>query len=270
VAGNFNADIHDLTQPRNQTLAACFAAHGLFDLLPHVLQRKNFQHNTTWYQVRQGMLYQSQCDYILSTNRRLFEMVGLCDPISYSTDHLMLRCRLPRQPTKCHKQYLCGRRQFPLKVPTLGPLTQADTLYQELKYLIHIPLPTPRSNPQQWMSATTFRLMDTRAALCRNKHHSCQEAGRLTRQIKQNLKADWRRQAEDAAWAIGDCLHTEEPDLQQAWNILKRWYRHATARQPQPSRADLVTVSTKYATLYTAESPSFPGPPIAVPWFDPS
>jgi hypothetical protein len=33
AAGDFNADIHDLTQLRNQTLAACFAAHGLFDLL---------------------------------------------------------------------------------------------------------------------------------------------------------------------------------------------------------------------------------------------
>jgi hypothetical protein len=264
VAGDFNADIHDLTEPRNRTIAACFAAHGLFDLLPHFRQRKNFRHNTTWYQIRQGMLYQSRCDYILSTDRRLFEMVGLRDPSSYSTDHLMLRCRLLCQPTRCHKRYLQGRRQFPLKVPNMGPLTQADTLYRELKSLIHIPPPTPRTNPPQWMSATTLRLMDTRAALCRNKHHSRQEARRLTRQIKQSLKADWRHRAEDTARAIGDCLHSEEPDLQQAWNILKRWYRHATARQPRPSRADLVTVSTEYATLYTAESPSPPGPPVPV------
>jgi hypothetical protein len=69
---------------------------------------------------------------------------------------------------------------------------------------------------------------------------------------------------EDAARVIGDCLHTEELDLQQAWNILKRWYRHATAQQLQPSCADLITVSTEYALLYTEESPSPPGPPVPV------
>jgi hypothetical protein len=262
VAGNFNADIHDLTKPRNQTVAACFAAYGLFDLLSHFRQWKAFRHNKTWYQVRQGTLYQSRCDYILGTDRRLFETVGLRDPRSYSTNHLMLRGRLLRRPTKCHRRYLHGRRQFPLKVPAMGPLTQADTLYRELKSLINIPAPTPRSNPPRWMSATTLRLIDTRAALRRNKHHSRQQARVLTGQIKQSLRLDWRRRAEDAAKAIGKCLHTEEPDLQKAWNILKRWYRHATARQPHPSREDLVTVSTEYETLYTAEMPSPPGAPI--------
>jgi hypothetical protein len=35
VAGDFNANIYDLTKPRYQTISACFAAYGLFDLLSH-------------------------------------------------------------------------------------------------------------------------------------------------------------------------------------------------------------------------------------------
>ena len=264
AAGDLNADITDLASPRNQQVAACLATHGLFDLLPHFRQRRSFRHNTTWYQIRQGTLYQSRCDYILGTDRRLFETVALRDPRSYSTDHLMLRGRLLRQPTKCHKKYLNGRKKFPLAMPPIGPYSQADTMYAELKASIHIPPRTPRSNPPQWMSANTLRLLDTRAALRRNKHHSRQQARVLTRQIKQSLKADWRKRAEDAAQAIGACLHSDTPDLQQAWNILKRWYRHATARQPKPSREDLTTITAEYTTLYTAETPSPPGHPIPV------
>jgi hypothetical protein len=55
---------------------------------------------------------------------------------------------------------------------------------------------------------------------------------------------------------IQACLNPEDPDLQGAWNIVKRWYRHATACQPHPAREDLQKVSNDYATLYTAEVPS--------------
>jgi hypothetical protein len=68
VLGDFNADVSDLTTPRNQTVSACFAAHGLFDLLPHFRQRKPFRHNKTWYQVTEGTLYRSRCDYVLGTD----------------------------------------------------------------------------------------------------------------------------------------------------------------------------------------------------------
>ena len=262
AAGDFNADITDLTLPRNQAVAASFAAHGLFDLLAHYRQRKRHRHLQTWYQVREGTLLRSRCDYILGTDRRLFENVGLRDPRSYSTDHLMLRATLLRRPTKCHRKYLHGRKKFPLQLPKLGPLTLADTLYTGIKDRIHIPRGPARPNPPQWLSPNTIRLIDTRASLRRNKFHSRQQARLLTRQINQSLKEDRKARAEKAAQEIGACLSTDTPDLQGAWNIIKRWYRHASARQPNPSREDLHKVANDYAALYTAETPSPPGPPI--------
>jgi hypothetical protein len=174
----------------------------------------------------------------------------------------MLRAKLLRRPTKCHKQYLHGRKKFPLKVPAMGPLTQTDHLYNEIRSMITIPASPLRANPPQWMSATTLRLIDTRAALRRNKHHSCQQARVLTQQINQSLKVDRKNRAEAASKEIQACLNPEEPDLQGAWNIVKRWYRHATARQPHPAREDLHKVSNEYQALYTAKVPSPPGDPI--------
>jgi hypothetical protein len=72
------------------------------------------------------------------------------------------------------------------------------------------------------MSATTLRLIDTRAALRGNKHHSRQQARVLTRQINQSLKVDRKNCAEAASKEIQACLNPEDPDLQGAWNIIKR------------------------------------------------
>jgi Reverse transcriptase (RNA-dependent DNA polymerase) len=119
----------------------------------------------------------------------------------------------------------------------------------------------------QWMSANTIRLLDTCAALRRNPQHSRQRARVLTRQIKASLRVDRHRRAEEAALAIGQCLDTEDgavPDLQGAWDIAKRWYRHASARPHKPSRENLIGTSTTFQALYTAEQPSPPGLPIPV------
>ena len=64
--------------------------------------------------------------------------------------------------------------------------------------------------------------------------------------------ADSRRQVEEAATDIGACL---EPfmggaDSRGAYTILKRWYRHASAGVPKPSRMDIEKVRGDFLTLY--------------------
>ena len=265
VMGDLNADIHDLTHPRHQQVANLLANYGLLDLLNHFRQRRPFRHMKTWYQVREGVLLRSRCDYILGTDRRLFESVGLRDPQQYSTDHLMLRGRLLRQPTKSHNRYLRGRRKFPLRLPKFGPLTQADTMFQDIKQRASIPRLAHNTHPRpQWISPATIRLIDQRCSLRRNKFHNRATARQLTRQIKAGLKLDRKRRTEAAATQMANLLAGEDPDLQGAYTVLKRWYKHATARQPKPSRENLESVAQQYRQLYTAEDPTPPGDPVPV------
>ena len=90
VLADLNADIYDLTKPRNQLVATTLANYGLLDLLHHFRQRPRFRHRQTWFQMRQGTLHRSRCDCILCTDRQLFESVQLKEPRNYSSDHLML------------------------------------------------------------------------------------------------------------------------------------------------------------------------------------
>ena len=262
IMGDLNADIHDLSTNRSQQVAAFLATFGLLDVLTHFKQRRPHRHNQTWRQVREGQVLRSRCDYILGTDRRLFESVGIRDPRHYSSDHLAVKARLLRSPTRCHNRYLRGRKQFPLQLPTIGPIRHIDHLYQDLKAMEVPPPAPPRPVRPQWMSADTVRLIDTRAALRRNPRHNRNQARALTNQLKRSLQQDSRRRAEQAAEEIGALMDVgpdQQPDLKGSYEVLKRWYRHATARQPKPSRQDLTKISNDYAALYTKELPSPPG-----------
>jgi hypothetical protein len=175
----------------------------------------------------------------------------------------MLRARLLRKPTKCHKKYLRGRKQFPLKLNTQGgPMMQVDTLFQDLKAQSNLLPPNVPPPRLQWMSDATIRLIDSRASLRRDPHHSWQRTRALTRQIKASLKLDRAKRVEDAAAAIAACMTPDNPDIQGAYTVLKRWYRHAAARPPKPSRENLNRVSANFHALYTCELPSPPGAPL--------
>ena len=57
------------------------------------------------------------------------------------------------------------------------------------------------------------------------------------------------------------CLEpsTVDTDLRRAYAVLKCWYLHASARAPNPSRAEMSKVTKDYATLYQQEDL---GPPV--------
>ena len=74
----------------------------------------------------------------------------------------------------------------------------------------------------------------------------------LTKYVWRSLLVESRRRAERVAEDIGACL---EPmpgnlDLWGAYTVLKWWYRHASARAPNPSREDMEKVVGDYAALY--------------------
>ena len=138
--------------------------HGLLNLLHHFKQRKLHRHTKTWFQARRNAVtdevtvYRSRCDYILHSDRRLFQTVGIRTPFKFDTDHLMLVARFLVKPTRHHKAYLLGRKKFPLR--PIHPLSQADILFQAVKAQMPIELPQLQRSRPNWISARTLVLMD--------------------------------------------------------------------------------------------------------------
>jgi exonuclease III len=264
VLGDLNVNLDNLHPLRNHQVASLLAAYGLADLLHHFQQRKRYRARNTWHQLRQGATVHSRCDYILGTDRRLFELVGIRDPRHFNTDHFMVVGRYLVRPTPSHKLYLQGRKQLPLRPAKWGPPTQADHLFQEVKRNLP-PTPSPQlPHRPSWLSATTLQAIDARCSLRRNPHHNRAEARRLTRFVNASVKEDRKRRTEEAGNAISQLLDEAAPlDRQQnakaAYAILQRWYKHHGDRPPKPSRQDLQTVTTEFADLYTKEDPSPPG-----------
>ena len=134
VLGDLNVNLSDLSKPRTAQVSATIMAYGLEDMLLHFRQRHKLRHLKTWWQHRNGQTFRSRCDYILATDRRLFQSVTMKNPRHYSSDHFMLVGKYLAQPAKQHKGYLRGRKAFPIRSPPPGPDTpQTDQLFNVLK-----------------------------------------------------------------------------------------------------------------------------------------
>ena len=51
---DLNADVVQITNPRNQKVADFLELFGLVELLVHFKQKMRFQYKKTWWKVRQG------------------------------------------------------------------------------------------------------------------------------------------------------------------------------------------------------------------------
>ena len=141
----------------------------------------------------------------------------------------------------------------------MGPHSQIDTVFQELKDQVTPPARTNRAKTS-WISDDTWKLVDSRAAMRRDPNLDRSAYRQLHREVKASVQRDRVRRTEAAAEDIGKKLDDE--DVQGAWSRLKAWYKHAGDRPCAPSRADLKAVSDEYHALYEKESP--PGEPIPV------
>jgi hypothetical protein len=70
----------------------------------------------------------SRCDYILSTDRRIFSNVTIRGPRHYTTDHYMVLGILLSEPMKAHQSYINGRKRYPLHPQKWSPKTKIDAL----------------------------------------------------------------------------------------------------------------------------------------------
>ena len=261
LLGDLNADITQMDSPRNQAIASILTAFGLEDMLLNFQQPKAHRSRTTWHQTRQGRPYSSRPDYILSCDRRNFKKVSIKNPRHFSSDHYMIIADWYGSTPTSHSRYLRGRRRLPFKHP-IGPATRADTLFGEIRRNMD-PLPRKSArHPYNWLSSTTTQLIDRRCSLRGNRNHDRAKARRLSRAITQSIKRDRKARTERAGTAIQAALDGPHGDLQGAYRILQRWYRHNGDRPPKPTRQDLQTTTNEFADLYAITTP--PGDPIPV------
>jgi len=96
--------------------------------------------------------------------------------------------------------------------------------------------------------------MDRKAQLCKTFAASssglCQ---RLARRLKRSIGADRRARANVAATDIQ--AHLQAGDKQEAYNVLKRWYRHVMRKPTHPSYCDVNEVTATFRDLYQARPP---------------
>ena len=111
----------------------------------------------------------SRTDYILGTDRRLFQNVAVRDP-QHNTDHYMVLGCLPGAPLAKTKRYQGGRRRWPV-LPPAAP-SRMDTLFAALRRAV--PKKAPReARRNAWILAETWLLVDKRVATRRDPRY-CQ------------------------------------------------------------------------------------------------
>ena len=91
VAGDFNLDILAPEGRRAENIATDLATAGVEDMAQHFMPRGKrwCRDRRTWDMKRQGQVVRSRTDYILGTDRRLFQNVAVRDP-RHNTDHYMV------------------------------------------------------------------------------------------------------------------------------------------------------------------------------------
>ena len=95
-------------------------------------------------------------------------------------------------------------------------------------------------------------MIDKLAYLFRNPRHNRIVLRKMTKSVRRYLLVESRWKKDKAAEDIGTYMESlmGSTDLRGENMVLKRWYRHALGRAPQPSWEDMSKVKGDYASLY--------------------
>jgi hypothetical protein len=215
LLGDFNVDLRRQTavDRREAGIFAAIANLGVEDMAPHFLQKYIHQGGWTFAKKVNSRFIRGRCDYILTDDGRQFQRVNIVNVRNYCIDHAaVIGSLIVGNPTD-HRQYMKGRKAFPLHIRR-GEGNEADRLLGKLHKGLRAEPPV-RPPYVSWISEQTWVLFDRRTSGRRD--------GSLQGQ-------DRRRRAEAAGEAIQTAI--EAKDVKKAWDILKRWYRHSTGRFP--------------------------------------
>jgi exonuclease III len=259
VLGDLNVDFENLRENRGEgaerrvETAALMGSLGLRSIRGHFCQRKGLLGRYwTWRQRRQGVLYGSICDHILTDKRNSFLNCQIKTP-RFDSDHRVLIGTMRLQSERHHRRYVGSRTVFP--IPPLGPLegNRADGLLEDLSQHARSKEQTDGRH-SSWISAETWRLIDRKAFARRGGIGDAVELQTLKRLVRRALKKD--RQARCEAVANTAQTHLEGGRIREAFGALKGWYRDAGPRPSKPSREDINLTRAEYKNLFAEEAPS--------------
>jgi hypothetical protein len=221
IMGDLNADLMD-PNPDSRTveIMALMASMGLEDMPSHFRQRAGFRHGDTWHMVRDGQLISSKCDYIMATDRRIFQYVRLKEP-RYNSDHLMVTGGILSATRRENFECLRGRKSFPLR--TTANLSEADQLHQQIKDSVDTnDTNVIRKTREPWISEATWKLIDKRVSQRDNDQSITPvEKRRLRQRIRRALKKDRKMRTIQAGETIESNL--QNGNLTGAWHTLQAW-----------------------------------------------
>ena len=163
------------------------------------------------------------------------------------------------------KAYRKKRHRFPIRIQRVGPRTELESKFEELKAGIEKPPPRKR-RANNWISLATWALVDHRAQLRRKGMLNQQGARKLGREVKASLKSDRRQRAADTASAAEH--HLQSGDPKEAWRCIKGWYRAVEDRAPKPCYEAMKKQTTEREELYAAIPPPGDSIPINVEPFE--
>ncbi len=241
---------------------------GLVDVSPQFKQRCQAKARGRWtWQIRQGGRWvSSQCDYVLGReiNRRRFCSVALWMPCHHDSDHRAVVAKIYSGAEKKLKAYQRRFSKFPIRLPR-GPQGELETLFEEL--CLDVAPPPMRERPKnQWISDSTWVLINQRAALRRaGKLNQC-GARVIGRCIKAALKGGRKQRAATVGDKIEGLLATGE--VKEAWRCLKGWYTAVEDHAPKACHETLARQTEERKTLNARVPPPGERLPINVTPFD--
>ena len=210
---------------------------GLSDMSRHFLppRQRNNRGRWTWRQNRRGRVVSSQPDYFMAgeSNRRDFRGVALKSPRHHDSNHRAAVATIYAGSRRQLTGYTRKRCRFPVCPPKKGPRTHAEQIFEELKATCE-PTPSRERVENSWIQPDTWRLIDARAAL-RKEGKLAQRALRThNRRVTAALKHDRKKHAADVGGAMMEKLAGGE--MQEAWRMLKGWYRYCKNKSSQIAR----------------------------------
>ena len=120
----------------------------------------------TWSMRRQGIVVRSWTEYILGSDRQIFQNVAIWDP-RHNSDHSMFVGSLRGNFSREHSHYLGSRTRLPLCPPGRQMRTRLDELFAEFRCAVP-KLDKHLARHNLWISAKTWRLVDKRVSTRRD------------------------------------------------------------------------------------------------------
>ena len=192
-------------------------------------------------------MVRSFTDYVLRTDRRLFQDVAVRD-LRHNSDHYMVLGCLRGDLEKELTYYLRKVCRFSLRKIRCRLASASDKLFSYLNTQIPKP-PLHERVRRDWISDDMWAAMYARVT-------TLQEGGQwtvrqLSRRIRAGLSTDWKRQVEEADCTIESLLVSDPPLVRWAWVRMRGWYRYSANRPPPPACLSLENLTVELAEIYT-------------------